>query len=167
MTTRGIRNNNPGNIDEGSPWQGLASLSEMTVDQRRENRFCVFKAPVWGIRAIARVLITYQDKHKITTVKGIIDRWAPPVENNTDAYVQAVCKSIGVKPNDAINVHEYSCMMPLVKAIIYHENGKNPYTQDVIDEGLMLAGVVQEVEEVDEEAKRSFLYRILRTVTGQ
>ena len=45
---RGIRNHNPGNIDKGADWEGLAD------DQSSDSRFCVFKDPVWGIRAMAR-----------------------------------------------------------------------------------------------------------------
>ena len=59
MTTaikpRGIRNNNPGNIECGSPWQGLRTQKERT-----DNRFAQFTDPVFGIRALACVLITYQ-----------------------------------------------------------------------------------------------------------
>lgn len=40
-TPRGIRNNNHGNLDKGSPWQGL-------IDNPAEPRFCTFKDPVWG-----------------------------------------------------------------------------------------------------------------------
>lgn len=40
-TPRGIRNNNPGNLDKGSPWQGLVANPD-------EPRFCTFKDPVWG-----------------------------------------------------------------------------------------------------------------------
>ncbi len=40
-TPRGIRNNNPGNLDKGSPWQGL-------ISNPSEPRFCTFKDPVWG-----------------------------------------------------------------------------------------------------------------------
>jgi len=36
---RGIRNHNPGNIEKGDPWQGLAA------DQSGDPRFAVFAAP--------------------------------------------------------------------------------------------------------------------------
>ena len=92
-TPRGIRNNNPGNIDYNPSvkWQGLAD-----PPREPEGRFCRFAAPKWGIRAIARLLITYQDQHDLNTVRGIINRWAPPIENDSDAYVNAVASSLGV-----------------------------------------------------------------------
>lgn len=134
--TRGLRNKNPGNIDrDGTPWQGMAK------DQSSDPRFIVFDSAPFGIRAMARVLITYQDKHGLATVCKIINRWAPPVENNTEAYVQAVAAAIGVETNDIIDVHQHAVMLPLVKAIIKHENGVQPYAESVINYGLSLAGV--------------------------
>ena len=53
-TPSGIRNNNQGNIEWGSPWQGLRPQNERT-----DNRFAQFTDPVFGIRALACVLITY------------------------------------------------------------------------------------------------------------
>lgn len=57
MTPRGIRNNNPGNLDNTNPWQGL-------VANPAEPRFATFKDPTWGVRALAVTLITYHDKRK-------------------------------------------------------------------------------------------------------
>lgn len=139
--SRGIRNNNPGNIRVGAKWQGLATPDEMTDAQKAEKEFCVFKSPPWGIRAMARTLITYQDKHKLNTVSGIINRWAPPVENDTGAYASHVASKIGVGVHEPINIHTYEAMRPLIEAIILHENGEQPYSSAQIDKGLVLAGV--------------------------
>ena len=133
---RGIRGNNPGNIDRTTTrWQGMAS------DQSGDPRFIVFEAPEWGIRAIVRVLRTYYDKHGLRTVKGIINRWAPPVENDTEAYYVTVAKKLGVDPGEQIDIDDLDTLRTLVKAIIRHENGRGPepdggwYSDDVIDEG--------------------------------
>ncbi|HLS68083.1 MAG TPA: structural protein [Kiloniellales bacterium] len=132
---RGIRNHNPGNIEKGDPWQGLAA------DQSADKRFAVFEGPEWGIRALARVLITYQDRHGLRTPWEIASRWAPPVENDTRAYAAHLAKRLGVTPHDGIDVHDYAVMRPLVEAIIQHENGLQPYDALTINEGLRLAGV--------------------------
>ena len=137
--SRGIRNHNPGNIRKGDPWQGLSPVQD-------DRDFCVFIAPKWGIRALARLLITYQDKHNIRTIRGIISRWAPSVENNTGAYIKAVIAYASddalVGPDEVIDLHQYPVLVALVRAIIHHENGYQPYDQATIDEGLKLAGVV-------------------------
>lgn len=137
---RGIRNFNPGNIDRTkprTPWQGAVLAEDLT-----DPRFEQFVHPKWGIRAICRVLVTYQDRHGLDSVREIVDRWAPPVENNTEAYIQAVARKLGVGADDAISVHDYATMRELVLAIIRHENGVQPYSSAVIDEGLRLAGIV-------------------------
>jgi hypothetical protein len=135
-TARGLRNNNPGNIEwNDTPWQGLDTPPH-------DGRFCRFVHAKWGIRAIARTLITYQDKHGINTVRGFINRWAPPVENDTGAYVQHVADKAGVRFDEVVNIQDYAVCRPIVEAIIRHENGKQPYKAWEIDEGLKLAGVV-------------------------
>jgi hypothetical protein len=136
MTPRGFRNNNPGNIDRNATkWQGMAD------DQSSDPRFVVFKTPQWGIRALARTLLTYQNQYGLKTVKAIINRWAPPGENDTGAYVKAVAESCGVDPSAPITLDSCDMMLPLVKAIIVHENGSNPYSDALISEALHMAGI--------------------------
>lgn len=136
MTSRGLRNNNPGNIDRNeTKWQGMAA------DQSTDPRFVVFTAPQYGIRAMAKVLMTYQQRYGCDTIRKIINRWAPPSENNTGAYVASVAASCGVGPDDVIDVDSVAIMLPLVKAIIVHENGENPYADSLVTEGLRMAGV--------------------------
>lgn len=146
--SRGIRNNNPGNIDRQpqNKWQGRMPRERMSPAQREEKRFEVFATPAWGIRALAVLLINYFDRHGRNTVRKIIERWAPPTENNTDAYVLAVARAVGVGPDEFVNVHEYRRLRPIVEAIIAHENGRQPYSPEVIEEGLRLAGVVNPTE---------------------
>lgn len=126
-----IRTHNPGNIEAGAPWQGLD-------DPPSDGRFARFKSPTWGIRAIARTLITYQDVHGLRTVAGIINRWAPPTENDTESYIKHVESKVGT---GEIDVHRYEIMRPLVETIILHENGVQPYSSAQIDKGLLMAGI--------------------------
>jgi hypothetical protein len=136
MTPRGIRNDNPGNLERGAvKWQGMAA------DQSGDPRFIVFKTPQWGIRALAKTLLTYQNQYGLRTLRGIISRWAPSSENNTAAYVAAVAASVGVNPEAEIDVDTSGVMIPLVRAIILHENGVSPYSDAVIAEAIHMAGV--------------------------
>ena len=142
MTTkrdpRGIRNNNPGNIRRnGDPWQGLA-------ERQGDVEFFTFKTSIYGIRALARVLITYQDKYDLRSVRQIIERWAPPSENNTDAYVRAVAADAELDADQTLDIHRFDHLLPLTKAIIRHENGQQPYTDAQLTKGLVLAGVEPE-----------------------
>ena len=120
---RGLRNHNPGNIERqpGVRWQGMAE------DQRGDARFVVFAEPKWGIRAICRTLITYQDARfardgsRIDSVREIVERWAPPGENDTKAYVAAVAKAAGRGLGDPVDVYDWATMRAIVVAIIGHE----------------------------------------------
>ena len=86
MTTkqpRGIRNNNPGNIRRnGDPWQGLAK-------DQTDREFFTFQSAVYGIRALARLLITYQDKYGLCTIEGIITRWAPAMRGHASSAAKS------------------------------------------------------------------------------
>lgn len=134
MIPRGIRNNNPGNIEKGEAWQGLSK------DQSSDPRFCVFDAPEYGIRAIEKILISYENRG-INTITKIIETWAPSVENNTQAYIDAVAASSNISPTEIIDIKDPKIANPIIKAIILHENGEEPYSDDIINKGLELAGL--------------------------
>lgn len=153
-TPRGIRNYNPGNIRHaaGVRWQGM-SAAQTDAD------FVSFNGPRWGIRAIVRVLITYQDKRRaangsrIDSVREIVERWAPATENQTQSYVLSVASALGLDPDAAgVDVYRYETMRTLVLAIIRHENGPGPlpggvwYGESIIVDGLALAGISRGVE---------------------
>lgn len=131
---RGIRNNNPGNIRWGDDWRGLIPDAERT-----DKSFCQFISPEYGIRAMIIILRNYQRKYGLKTVTDIINRWAPPVENNTLAYINSVAKEIGVDPAAEINVLDRRIMIKLLAAIIKHENGLQPYGFDVFVKTIDLA----------------------------
>ena len=127
---RGIRLNNPGNIRKGrSNWQGMAA-AQLDPD------YVTFEAPKWGIRALARLLNNYHASGR-KTVREMINRWAPPTENDTGSYVRHVSQLLGVNPDAALAWPAQ--LAPMVSAIIRHENGFNPYTATEISEGIKLA----------------------------
>lgn len=127
---RGVRNNNPGNIRKNSTvWMGMSAT-------QTDPSFVQFVAPEYGIRAIAKIMKSYRALG-LNTIREVIRRWAPPSENNTDSYVSAVCAECSVKPDETVDL---DTVMPLlVKAIIYHENGCCPYTDQQINSGIALA----------------------------
>lgn len=90
---RGIRNNNPLNIIKNANicWQG-------EVKDVSDKTFVKFETMGQGCRAALKLLRTYYEKHKCTTISRIIRRWAPETENNVQAYVKTVSKLTGVAP---------------------------------------------------------------------
>lgn len=129
---RGIRNNNPGNLEasDSNPWQGQTGS---------DGRFAKFETPEHGIRALGRNLLSYQ-RQGIDTVNDIITRWAPPEDNNdTAAYIKSVCEKLGVSADQQINASDPDTLNALCAAIITHENGNLPYSKEQISVGVNAA----------------------------
>lgn len=126
---RGLINNNPGNIRFDSKTEWVGSIGQ-------KGGFVDFESPEAGIRAMAVNLLTYSEQRNLNTVQSIISRWAPPNENSTKGYVQKVATALGVKPTDNIDLRDPATMERLVTSIIQIENGKQPYSQEVIDRGI-------------------------------
>lgn len=135
MLTKGVRLNNPGNIEHGQKWQGLAN-------EQPDKRFCMFVSPAYGIRAIHLIIQAYGKKYGIRTIEGIIRRWAPPSENDTESYIRHVDDDVLVADReDILDVFDPSVAFQLVTGIIAHENANYRYPDEVVWEGLRLAGV--------------------------
>lgn len=114
---RGIRNNNPGNIDYAqrveARWRGTVGS---------DGRFAIFDTAANGVRAIGGELKA--SIRKGHTIRDAIYEWAPPVENDTGRYVQLVASAIGADPSARLTAE----MLPAAAlAIIKHENGQQPY----------------------------------------
>lgn len=140
LNARGIRNHNPGNIRIGDLWKGLANRVNMTDEQRAERSFCVFAGPAWGIRALAKILLTYQRKYGLYTIEDIITRWAPPVENDTESYIESVAARSGFERDEVVEISRAKVARPIIEAIILHENGRQPYDWP-LKKGIELAGI--------------------------
>lgn len=127
---RGERNNNPGNIDYSprNPWQG-----QLPHDPKIEPRFCRFQSPEYGIRAIYKLLQTYQTKYGLNSVKAIINKYAPPNENNTAGYINRAAADIGIGINDHLNTKDKKTGIALATAIVGVELGYQPYSPDVFE----------------------------------
>ena len=124
--SRGLRNNNPLNIKKNyTKWKGLA-----TVQQDLE--FFTFIAPEWGYRAAIRTLQTYKRSYGLTSVRQWVTRWAPPVENDTESYIDFVCNHAGLPPSAEPNIENKVVMCNIVAAMSYLENGTPANVIDVI-----------------------------------
>jgi len=129
---RGIRNNNPGNIEysKTNPWVG------QTGD---DGRFAKFETPEHGIRALGRNILSYQ-RRGVDTVSEIISNWAPEKDgNNTAAYIKAVCERLGVSADQPLDASNPDTLRALCAAIIHHENGNQPYSEQQLSDGVSAA----------------------------
>lgn len=133
LAPRGFRNLNPGNIRKGNDWQGLAPHG-------LDAEFDVFVSAEMGFRALCRVLLNYRRKHGLKTIRQIIRRWAPPNENDTEAYVRFAAVMVGVNPDAEITLDRQT-LFTLAKAIARKENGRRPEGDDWFSDAQILAGV--------------------------
>lgn len=115
--SRGLANCNPGNIRRSS------SRYRGEVRPSRDPDFKQFESIEWGYRAIFVTLNTYRRKYGLRTIREMISRWAPPVENHTEAYIRAVTARTGFSADAVLDTRSRKQMVPLIAAMSEVENG--------------------------------------------
>ena len=122
---RGLRNNNPLNIRHSADkWEGARI-------EQTDKSFVQFASLAYGYRAAWKVLDTYclafRRERKPYTLRNIIARWAPPSENDTDAYVRSVVGLSGLGGNESmarpLRGRELDRTARLIAAMTCVENG--------------------------------------------
>jgi len=112
--TRGVRNNNPGNIKKSfNSWLGKIKSTDPEFEQ--------FNSIIMGLRACMINLRTYYNKYGLNTIRKIINRWAPGSENNTEKYISSVAGFMSLGSNAQLNLNDKSTLIQLTKAIVKHE----------------------------------------------
>ena len=122
---RGLRNNNPLNIRRSADrWQGERM-------EQTDKAFVQFTSLPYGYRAAWKVLDSYwshfRKEAKAYNVRNIIARWAPPNENDTEAYIRHVISLSGMGGNENLvrpaNGRNLERMALLIGAMTCIENG--------------------------------------------
>lgn len=123
----GLRLNNPGNVRPlpgGRLWRGQVSV---------EKGFAVFATADEGLRAMALNLRNYQRFHAINTVEKIVTRYAPAADNNNvTAYITSVRYQTGWAEWQPLDLQDRRTLATLVRAMIRHEQGVQPFPEAVI-----------------------------------
>lgn len=131
--SRGIDNCNPGNI----------RLSKVfyrgEVQPSQDAAFKQFSSMEWGYRAMFVLLDTYARRYGLNTIRGMISRYAPPSENNTEAYIAAVCEWTGIAADEVLDTRSRRDMVPIVVAMSRIENG-TPALRPQVEKGFDLTG---------------------------
>lgn len=109
---RGVRNNNPGNIEYGAFAKSQGAVGS-------DGRFAVFSSMEEGIAATVTLLQSYVQRG-FNTIRTIIGRWAPNGENNTEAYIASVAKKLGISADQKLTSDQLG---GVAQAIFGHENG--------------------------------------------
>lgn len=123
--SRGMRNCNPGNIRRNRVrYKGELHPS-------LDPAFKQFESMAWGYRAIFILLDTYRQRYGLETIRGMISRYAPPEENHTALYIEALCDMTGIGADEPLDTRSRKVMVPLVAAISKVENGVNASWSEV------------------------------------
>lgn len=148
MAVRSKRNNNPGNIRTNSTkWVGKIG---------DDGSFVTFATKEQGVRALAKTLETYQNKHKLETTAQVIGRWAPPNENDTQGYINFVADAIGKDPNEPIDLSSDPVLYEkFVKAMIQKEGGNE--ASEYFGQGNTIANGIRMATDLDFDKAQSDL----------
>lgn len=111
-----IANNNPGGLRVPGVNAGPHS-----------GGFQSFDTPQAGVEAIAHQLQRYASGATtgtpITTLRGIVNTWAPPSENDTGTLLKRATMITGFKPDQPLDVSDADTMSKLIEATIRNEQG--------------------------------------------
>lgn len=120
---RGVRNNNPTN---------LKYVGQAGAHKEDGGDFAVFDDAQSGLNAAASQLHRYFNAGADTLDK-LITTWAPAKDkNNVPAYIADVAKQMKVGANWHLNVDDPAVLERILRGIITHENGGNPYKASML-----------------------------------
>ncbi|BEM86834.1 hypothetical protein SME46J_13040 [Serratia marcescens] len=129
---RGIRNNNPGNLN-------YVGQNGATLEEHATPRFARFNSAFEGFAALGKQIKAYYNGtskaagyQKLQSVEDIISRFAPASENNTQSYINKLSKMLGVGRGDSLNIQDPQVLATLMNGITQIENGKNPYAPEMV-----------------------------------
>ena len=129
MATRGVRNSNPGNLRKSKDqWEGAIG---------DDGEFVIFDSPESGVRALAKNLQSY-GRQGYDSIEKIINRWAPPNENDTKSYIDSVVAATGIPATQSLDLSDPDTLSSLAQAIGYHETGSR-YDPEVYQQGVARA----------------------------
>jgi len=129
--TRGLRNHNPANLRyvESIQWDGQTGADA--------DGYAQFTDDMHGLRA-AFINLHTGFTRGADTVRKAIARWAPASENPTQAYVTFVARRLGVSPDQRLTFAAIA--LPMMRAIVAFENGRDPYPADLYTAALTASG---------------------------
>ena len=116
MSSRGLRNNNPGNIRRSATRYRGEVVSQ-------DPSFKRFESMAWGYRAMFVLLYTYQKRYGLSTLAQLIARYAPAVENDTAGYTDFVAEQTAWPADQPLDTCSAEQMIPVVSAMSHIENG--------------------------------------------
>ena len=119
----GQRINNPFNIRQYN--QGFVG------ETGAEDGFISFEDPMYGVRAADKVLTTYGRDRDIDSIRGLVSRFAPPSENETQSYIDYISGQLGIDADAEIDLSD-PAMRSRILAPMAKIESRTEYTPDQI-----------------------------------
>lgn len=102
-----------------SDWlQAHNNPGSVTVDGRN---FAAYATPRDGLKAVMGCLASYHKNGK-KSVRAMINRYAPPSENDTEAYVRHVTRTTGLDPDRDVDIGDARVLAAITGAILEREH---------------------------------------------
>lgn len=98
--SRSTRNNNPGDLEYGAFAKQYGADRLETPLFHKPARFAHFPSAVEGFAAMRALLKLH---YSGLTIKQMLNKYAPPVENDTNLYIYNVCKWTGLTEDTVID----------------------------------------------------------------
>ncbi len=102
----GSKRNNPGNLREPGKTKGFASFD--SVDD--------------GVRAMDHQLQLYANRDHLNTIRGMVSKYAPSSENDTDGYIRYLEKATGFKSDQRLDMSDPNTRAIVEAGMIQHES---------------------------------------------
>lgn len=123
-----IGKNNPFNVR-------YSSLNHWTGQIGNNRGFCEFDTLYHGVRAAAKLIFVTYPRYGARNVERIINRFAPPTENDTSSYIHYVCGEMAVLPFAVPSNREERCELLMAMAQ-FESNSGNEVMRCVINDVL-------------------------------
>jgi hypothetical protein len=128
------RNNNPGDLrprHEAPAWPGQSG-----IDDGPGGPFSVFVTPVDGWAALGLWCLDARYLRGLRSATAMIAVFAPPSENDTASYAASVEAKCG---SGDLDLSQSAVLMPLCRAIAHYEDWRAPWSDTVVEAGIVLA----------------------------
>lgn len=116
------RFNNPANLRAASGY-GTANT--------KSGKFAVFPTLDEGVLAAAKQPQLYGSRG-IDNIHDIVGKWAPPNENNTQAYIQHVVKATGRSESESLNLGDPKLLAKLISAMSVKEGAGSRVSEEKV-----------------------------------